>query len=82
MSEALQALPLSADWVILDLMLPDGSGVRVIEQLKRNKSTSKVCVVSGCHQTVIDEAMRAGADFAFPKPLNVNLLIGLLAGAV
>jgi response regulator of citrate/malate metabolism len=80
-SEALQALPLNADWIVLDLMLPDGSGVRVIEQLRRSGLSSSVCVVSGCHQTLIDEALRAGAAFALSKPLNVSRLLDVLVGS-
>ena len=66
------------DWILLDLMLPDGSGVRIVEHVKRKALPTRVCVISGCHEAVINEARRAGADSVFVKPLDMRQVIAAI----
>lgn len=73
--EAMDLLAPPPDWMLLDLMLPDGSGLCLIEHVRRSALPTKVCVVSGCHQTLIDQAVQAGAHSAFVKPLDVRQVI-------
>lgn len=69
------------DWVLLDLMLPDGCGIQVIDALKLAGATTRICVVTGCGWELIKAARRAGADCTFTKPLCVEELIARLAPA-
>ena len=65
-------------WVLLDLMLPDGSGIDVIRAVRGKGMPTQVCVVTGCCAEQVNEARRAGATFAFTKPLNLNRLMAAL----
>jgi two-component system response regulator DctR len=62
-------------WVLLDLMLPDGNGIDVIRALRRTGLPTQVCVVTGCCAEQVNEARRAGAAFAFTKPLDLKRLM-------
>ena len=75
--QAMSLLVPPPDWILLDLMLPDGSGLAIIEAVKRLKKT-RVCVISGCHQALIDEAVRAGAHNVFIKPVAVDEVVSAM----
>ena len=66
-------------WIVLDLMLPDGNGVSVIRKVKADHIPTRVCVVTGCAPDQLAEARRAGAEHAFVKPLDVEKLMRVLA---
>jgi DNA-binding response OmpR family regulator len=76
--QAMSQLSPEPDWILLDLMLPDGSGLRVLEHVKQSAMATRICVISGCHQALIDQALRAGADAAFVKPLEVSRVIAAM----
>jgi DNA-binding response OmpR family regulator len=63
------------DWILLDLMLPDGSGIDVMREVRTRGLTSKICIVTGCCTELLREARLAGADHLFTKPLDVKGLI-------
>ena len=66
-------------WVLLDLMLPDGCGISVLRHLRAARLPSTVCVITGCgNSAVLAEARRAGAEHTFAKPLNVDELLTLM----
>ena len=77
-ADALRCVSEQPEWVLLDLMLPDGCGISVIEKVKTDGLSSKVCIITGCGSEMLDEARRAGAGHAFIKPLNVDRLMTLL----
>jgi len=77
--EAIESLSPPPQWIVLDLMLPDGNGVSVIRKVKADHIPTRVCVVTGCAAEHLAEAKRAGADHAFVKPLDVDKLISVLA---
>jgi two-component system OmpR family response regulator len=66
------------DWVLLDVMLPDGSGLDVLRRIKSEGSPIKVCVITGCHEHVLEEARVMGTDCAFSKPLEMVKVIAVL----
>ena len=63
------------DCVLLDLMLPDGSGLKVLEKLKANKPETGVIIVSAKDSTEdIVRGIEIGADDYLPKPFNLSEL--------
>jgi two-component system response regulator PilR (NtrC family) len=77
-AEALRALNDKPAWMLLDLMLPDGSGIDVLRKLQSASSPTRVCVITGCGPEMIDQANQAGAEQTFVKPLDINRLMMLL----
>ena len=78
-AEAIDALGGRPVWILLDLMLPDGSGVEVIHTIRARELSSRVCVVTGSGPEMVAEAERAGAEHTFLKPLDVGALMTVLA---
>jgi two-component system, OmpR family, response regulator len=68
------------DWIVLDLMLPDGSGVNVIRRIREEGLPTRVCIVSGCCSDVQNDALSEGADHVFTKPLDLERLMSVLSG--
>ncbi len=63
------------DCVLLDLMLPDGNGIRVLEKLKMSKPTTGVIIVSAKDSTEdIIRGLEIGADDYISKPFNLSEL--------
>lgn len=61
------------DLVLLDVMLPDLSGIELCRQLKGDpamSSTSIVMLTARAQQTDLGEAEDAGADGYFTKPFS------------
>jgi CheY-like chemotaxis protein len=67
------------DWILLDLMLPDGSGTDVIRQVRSRKLSSRVCIITGCDADMINDARTQGAEHAFTKPLDVERLMRVMS---
>jgi DNA-binding NarL/FixJ family response regulator len=65
--------------VILDLMLPDGTGLKVLEELHRSGSPARVAVVTGEKGPIIQEAAQFRPDLILHKPINVNQLLSWLS---
>jgi DNA-binding response OmpR family regulator len=66
------------EWVLLDLMLPDGNGMDVLRQVRSEGICCKVCIITGCGPELVREAHHAGAEHVFTKPLDVERLIKVL----
>lgn len=63
------------DLIVLDMMLPDGSGMYVLETIRKKSATTPVLVVSGSgdiHATI--SALDAGADDYLHKPYQADEL--------
>src|SRR5229473_7829195 len=60
-----------ADVYLLDMKLPDGSGIDLLKAVKQNGATAPAIMISG-HGTIADavEATRAGAFDFLEKPLG------------
>jgi len=79
-AEAIDALSAAEpDWVLLDLMLPDGCGLDVLRKVQSADAPTRVCVVTGCGTDLLNQARRAGAEHTFTKPLDVSRLMTVLA---
>jgi CheY-like chemotaxis protein len=79
--EALSLLDPPPDWVILDLNLPDGTGLAVLEAIRGAGLPTKVVVSSATTDSGLMAAAAAHEpDVIIPKPIDVKLLpIGLAA---
>src|SRR4051812_21195984 len=65
----------SPEVVILDIMMPFYSGLEIIGKIKQDSTRVKVIVISDMgQQSVVDEAMRLGADEYILKPFSINTL--------
>ncbi len=61
----------SAEVVLLDLRLPDGSGLDLLSQMKHRVPTLRVIVISGMgDQDTIHEALERGASDFLTKPFD------------
>jgi DNA-binding response OmpR family regulator len=76
-AETSDPLPLPA-WILLDLMLPDGCGTDILRQVRACGLPCQVCIITGAGPEMLAEAVRAGADLAFTKPVDVEDLISKL----
>ncbi len=54
------------DLAVLDLMLPDGDGTELVEDLRRHHPETPIAFLSA-RDDVAEVAARAGADAAIPK---------------
>ncbi len=80
-SDQVQRRPVSA--VLLDVRLPDGSGIELLRQMRLKDPALPILVVTG-HATVpmAVEAMRMGADHFLTKPVDMKELEVLLTKAM
>jgi len=76
---ALGALPQRPDWVLLDLMLPDGCGSEVLRKVRRDGAACKVCVITGCGPEKLEEVRAMGPELILKKPVDVQRLLAVLA---
>ena len=63
------------DVLLVDIKLPDLSGLRVLEASKRLSPKTKTIVITGyVDQCIIDEAEKLGRDAFLQKPFNFDVL--------
>ena len=74
----LSLLAQTYDALLLDLMLPDGCGISVLDRIRAAELPCTVCVVTGCDSHLMNLARRAGAEHAFTKPLDVERLMNVM----
>ena len=63
------------DCIIVDIMLPDGSGLEIVQELKKNHIPSGVIIVSA--KNALDDKIRGlniGADDYLTKPFHLSEL--------
>ena len=72
-----------ADAYLLDMKLPDGSGIDVLKMVKHNGAPAPAVMISG-HGTIADavEATRAGAFDFLEKPLSRDRVLLALKNAL
>ena len=67
----------SYDCILLDIMLPDGSGLRLLEHIKRLRRRDNIIIISA-RDSIDDkvEGLELGADDYLPKPGELVLTAG------
>jgi CheY-like chemotaxis protein len=74
-AEALAKLDPPPDWIILDMDLPDGSGLVILEAIRKADLPTRVIVSSAMPDADLIAAFTAyRPDLIIPKPLDPALL--------
>jgi DNA-binding response OmpR family regulator len=71
------------DCILLDISLPDGNGLQVLKELKANRKTDGVIIISA--RDSIDDRIRGlnlGADDYLPKPFHLPELSARIAAVI
>lgn len=69
--------------VVLDLALPDSDGTQVLKELKDDWDAKKVpVIVVSAYTGRLDHAGRSSAEAVFPKPFDLDQLVGSVRTAV
>src|SRR5215470_4993379 len=83
-TEGLQKISKRAyDLVLLDLMMPDMSGMEVLQEVRERDRETPIFMITayGSVQAAVD-ALKAGADDYFPKPFENDKLIREIEGVI
>ncbi|CAN5568348.1 hypothetical protein BH11PSE7_BH11PSE7_33950 [soil metagenome] len=68
--------PLGWDLLVVDLFLGPGSGIRLVEQVRRAKATQKIIVFSNyVNPAVRMTCARLGVDAVFDKSTEIDALV-------
>lgn len=73
------------DLIILDVTLPDGSGLEVCRALKSNESTQRIPIVLFSAERLSDlrrDAYAAGADYCITKGDTGGMTLSLLVSTI
>ena len=74
--EAMPLLPMVPKFAILDLLLPDGGGERVLDLIRRRKLATKVIILTACRdRDRLKEVARLKPDLILTKPLDFFRLL-------
>ena len=76
---ALAALSGNPDWVLLDLMLPDGCGTQVLRRVAEDNRACRVCVITGCGPEKVERVRALRPHAVLKKPVDVDRLLALLS---
>jgi DNA-binding response OmpR family regulator len=71
------------DCILLDISLPDGNGLQVLQELKANKKADGVIIISA--RDSIEEriaGLNLGADDYLPKPFHLSELSARIAAVI
>lgn len=71
------------DCILLDISLPGGSGLKILEQLKEDKKTDGVLIISA--KNSLDDKIKGlnlGADDYLPKPFHLSELNARIAAII
>lgn len=71
------------DYILLDLGLPDGNGLNILQELKENKKTEGVIIISA--RNAIDDritGLNLGADDYLSKPFHLSELGARIAAII
>jgi CheY-like chemotaxis protein len=77
---ALEELHHEPDWVLLDLMLPDGTGTAILDHIRTNNLPIRIGVTTGAGnwKALLDKSPYR-PDEVFLKPLDFDRIVAWLA---
>ncbi len=79
-AEGLGSLDPAPDWVVLDLMLPDGDGETVLKKIRNDHLPSRVAVCTGAGDPArLAGVVALGPDLILSKPIDIFALLGACA---
>ena len=72
-----------ADVVFLDIMLPDGSGIDLIKEVKAAQPECKILMISGsATKDKVQNSISDGANGFIVKPFNANAVVKNIANSL
>ena len=75
-AEAIRRLDGEPDAILLDLMLPDGDGMRVLETVRARRLSSRVTIITGVGDTArLDEVRALAPDLMLQKPVDFSQIL-------
>jgi DNA-binding NarL/FixJ family response regulator len=81
--ESMPLLPLVPTVAILDLMVPDGGGERVLDLIRKRKLPTKVVILTACRdRDRLKEVARLKPDLILTKPVDFFRLLEFMRAAV
>jgi len=63
------------DFVLLDLMLPDGHGTTLFPRIRKQDPAPMVAILSASSDQILADAIRLGPDAVFRKPIDLPALL-------
>jgi len=74
-----EILFLSPDIVLIDLLLPESDGIKIIAQAKEKGYKGKFIMISQVEdQAMISKAYKEGTTFYIGKPINLNVVVSIV----
>ncbi len=69
------------DWVVLDLMLPDGDGLALLRKIRSDRLDVRVAVTTGSADgSQLDAVLELGPELFLTKPIDLLDLLNGLSG--
>jgi DNA-binding response OmpR family regulator len=63
------------DLIVLDILLPDGNGLNLCEELRGGSNVPILFVTALGHNDEVVAGLQAGGDDYLPKPYDINLFV-------
>ena len=73
-AQAIDQLVLQPNFVITDLMLPDGDGIEVLHRARMRDESTLVAICTAAGDELVNAATAAGPDALFRKPTDIGAL--------
>jgi DNA-binding response OmpR family regulator len=78
LAKAATQLVWQPDFVLLDLMLPDGGGLDLLSRIRRRDDPTMVAILSAASDEMLAHALQFRPDAIFRKPIDVPALLAWL----
>jgi CheY-like chemotaxis protein len=82
LAEGLAALDRRPDFILLDLMLPDGDGIEVLRRVRAENLPSRVIVITGKDESLLGPVRALGPEAVLTKPIPPAKLLAALRGGL
>lgn len=82
MQAVMQAMRAKPEVILLDINMPGGSGIHVLERLKASNNTCNIPIIvisANTDPSMPDKVRALGAEDFMTKPIDFDVLLALLA---